>query len=1225
MIKISKHRFLLISILFFLGFYLTKNIDYSNQDKKSDFHSFSENLIEKEQILDKWMDSLDVKLAENHFSKFVNNNSHEIDWLFNEYGISFYIFTNNQYVYWTNNSIVLPTNPNKLQESFANLGSASVVLKKRQVHGFNIIGLILIKTNFPYENEFLKNEFHSSFSLSDDTQLINGDKNDVGAIFNKERNYLFTLKKETKRDFAAQNTLLLLLLILGVFSFLLYGRDLFHDRKFKIWHFLIFSTFLISIRFFIQYILKPDILLNLPLFNPRYFASSELFPSLGDLVITVGLISYLIFVFYSKVHLIPLTKKEKKFGFLLISIWLFIIHIYSIWALSIFRNLIVDSTFNFEAYNVLKLSIYSIWGYLVFILSFAGFILLVDKAGSYLKNVFSYKHLAAIIVSISILTLVLWQIFGNSFDTISYLAFLLITLFWLYIKYYRETRFVSIFILVALFSAYATNYIHRKSFEKRIEETKVTAVNLAREQDPVAEVVIEDAILQMKNDSTLKKLLLPNNFEYDNLFNHLKINYFEGYLRRYNMQVTICNPTDSLLVQQNENNWFQCYNFFNELATNDGIETNIKGLYYLQNSMGLVNYLFRVTLQLPLVNEEVSVFIELIDKPNQEVLGYPELLLEKTNTFRETSSLENYAKFTGNQLLSRVGEFPYAFDRSVYKNTDVEFAFFQSEDFDHLVYNYGNSSIIISQPTIQFYNILISFTYIFFFFLIMITILSIIGNRFTHIIDFQFSIRNKITYSMILILFISMIFVGGGTVLYTISQFENNQYKILSEKIQSVLVELEHKLSQVDDIDNISEDYLNSLLVKFSNVFYTDINLYDLQGNLLATSRREIFDRKLTSNKINAIAYRELVLNKKARIVHKENIGELSYYSAYVPFISSDNQLLAYLNLPYFSKEILLRQELLKVLVAVINIYAFLIILSIIMAIYMSNRLTEPLRLVQQRIKNIDLSKKNERINYTGKDEIGDLVGEYNKMLDELDQSTMLLAKSERESAWREMARQIAHEIKNPLTPMKLSVQLLEKSWQNKDNDFNKRFERVTQTLIEQIDSLSSIASSFSQFAQIPIAQFEKVNIVQRLQLSSELFDECSNVKILFDNPEITEVFVYADNERMLQVFNNLIKNAIQAVPPNRKGEVHLCISKSEVSVVIEIMDNGIGIPEQMENNLFQPNFTTKSSGTGLGLAIVKNIIEEFGGAIWFKSKVDKGSSFFISMPLYKPRHKTYK
>lgn len=1215
---LKKHIFLFLSIIAFAFIWISQQSIWYSGKQYDNYYDFNVSLTEKEYLLDSWMDSLKTNLDKGRLALFVNNNKESIDWLFSEHGISFSVYSNGNFVYWTNNSIVLPADASDLNTGFYDKGNAAVEIRKHIAPAYTIIGSILIKYKYPYENTFLKNQYHKSLPIGSNIYIEKGNKTDHGAIFNKEGEYLFTLKSHNRSSQVLKDTFSLIFFLIAIILILTYGRNLFSNTKFKIWHFIIFAGSFLLIRFAFQFFIKPDFIYNQSLFNPKHFASSLFFPSLGDVFITVALFSYLIFVFYSKVPL-PAGNKLTKTGIAIrIALWFVVIHFYCLGSLYVFRHLIDDSSFQFEAYKVLRLSIYSFVGYLVFILSFIGLILLIDKATTFFKSAIKVKHIVLIVLSTAIVFISLWLLIGNSFDILSYITFLFICLFWIINKYFYRIRFVSVFVLVALISTYTSNYIQRKSFEKRIEESKVIAVGLASEQDPVAEVVISDVIFTMHKDSTLKQMLWPDNFNYNTLFAYIQKEYFEGYLRQYDFQLTLCSPTDSLLVQTNDEAWYHCYNFFNNLIQNEGFETNIPNLYYLKNNLGLINYLFQIEIELK-NNENVSLFIELLNKPIHEVLGYPELLLKDNNWQNNTRQLDNYAKYSGNRLLTRVGDFPYAFDRSVYGNKESEFAFFQSEGYDHLVYNYNNnSSIVISNQTVVFYNALISFTYIFLFFLIIVIILSLIGNRFTHIIDFNLSIKNRITFSMLAILVVSMIFVGTGTAFYTKVQFENNQNRILSEKIQSVLVEIEHKLSDIHYIEEINVDYLNNLLIKFSNVFYTDINMYDLQGNLIATSRNEIFDRQLTSNKINAVAYRELVLNKKARVVHKENIGELEYYSAYVPFISADNKLLAYLNLPYFSKEIELRQELLRVLVAVVNIYAFLFILSIIVAIYMSNRLTEPLRLVQQRIRNIDLSKQNERLNYTGDDEIAELVNEYNRMLDELDLSARLLAKSERESAWREMARQIAHEIKNPLTPMKLSVQLLEKSWNNNDSDFEDRLKRVAQTLIDQIDSLSSIATAFSQFAQMPPIRSEKVNLLQHIQNSGELFEECSNVRLTIDTPKVEEVNVLADKERMVQVFNNLIKNAIQAIPKNKVGEVFIGLKISSESVVVEIRDNGIGIPPDLENHLFEPNFTTKGSGTGLGLAIVKNIIEEFGGAIWFKSKVDEGTSFFVSMPLFK-------
>jgi nitrogen fixation/metabolism regulation signal transduction histidine kinase len=471
---------------------------------------------------------------------------------------------------------------------------------------------------------------------------------------------------------------------------------------------------------------------------------------------------------------------------------------------------------------------------------------------------------------------------------------------------------------------------------------------------------------------------------------------------------------------------------------------------------------------------------------------------------------------------------------------------------------------------------------------------------------------------MIGLLLLSLILVGSGTLVYNFKQFERNLYESIGEKLQSVLVEMEHKLGGEYELDEGYSDYLTYLLNKFSSVFYIDINLYDTNGNLLASSRPQIFEKGLMGQKMNVDAYRRMVIQKMGKYIHKEHIGELTYYSAYVPFVNDNNELLAYLNLPYFTKQSALRKEIYTIVVAVVNIYFFLILLSIIIAIFVSNNITKPLQLIQQRFRAIDLGKKNEPIQYESQDEIGSLIKEYNRMVSELTENAEKLAKSERESAWREMAKQIAHEIKNPLTPMKLSVQYLQKAWKEKNPDFDQRIERFSNSLISQINNLSKIATEFSNFAKMPRAKAQKVNIIQKIEESISLFDGTHNVNFntLYDKER--ELYVYADIEQVLIVFSNLIQNAIQAIPNERKGVIAINVEEISEFVKITIEDNGVGIPEELKEKLFRPNFTTKSSGMGLGLAIVKNIVENSGGSIGYDTQLNTGTSFYVTFPAFK-------
>jgi nitrogen fixation/metabolism regulation signal transduction histidine kinase len=273
--------------------------------------------------------------------------------------------------------------------------------------------------------------------------------------------------------------------------------------------------------------------------------------------------------------------------------------------------------------------------------------------------------------------------------------------------------------------------------------------------------------------------------------------------------------------------------------------------------------------------------------------------------------------------------------------------------------------------------------------------------------------------------------------------------------------------------------------------------------------------------------------------------------------------------------------------------------------------------MLQEKFQVMAKDEAYEQIDYSSDDELGVLVNEYNKMVVELNKSIRLLAKSEREMAWREMAKQIAHEIKNPLTPMKLSIQLLQKSWKNKDDDFNDRLEKVSDTLVEQINSLSAIATEFSAFATMPKELFEKIDLVSKIENSLNLFQESERLNLNFNKPNKEKIYITGDKEQLLRVFNNLIKNAIQAIPKDKNGTINIEMELTEKDVLVKIKDNGSGVKPELREKLFEPNFTTKTSGMGLGLAMVKRMIENMQGEIWFETIEGNGSVFFVKFPVH--------
>lgn len=353
-----------------------------------------------------------------------------------------------------------------------------------------------------------------------------------------------------------------------------------------------------------------------------------------------------------------------------------------------------------------------------------------------------------------------------------------------------------------------------------------------------------------------------------------------------------------------------------------------------------------------------------------------------------------------------------------------------------------------------------------------------------------------------------------------------------------------------------------------------------------------------------------------------EHVGQLRYVASYAPLFDSSGRLIAWLCVPSWYSYDDMQRELFSLLSIMISIYLVILLVAAFLSLLVARQFARPLKLLSERLRLFRLRGSNSHLSYSGNDEISQLVAQYNRLVDQLEEAAERLALSERQSAWKQMARQVTHEIKNPLTPMRLSVQMLQRLRDSDDPErFKAYFDKTTHMLIEQIDTLSNIATAFSDFARMPEAKRRPLDIINRLQTSVELFQsnpEGVNVS-LHISPDISKnpPSVLADPEQLSQVFSNLLKNAIQAIPRNQKVRYVSVSATSDCDYVhINFTDNGMGIPEEIRDRIFLPNFTTKSSGSGLGLAIVNNIVDSNNGKISFTTTTGKGTTFTISFPL---------
>jgi signal transduction histidine kinase len=479
----------------------------------------------------------------------------------------------------------------------------------------------------------------------------------------------------------------------------------------------------------------------------------------------------------------------------------------------------------------------------------------------------------------------------------------------------------------------------------------------------------------------------------------------------------------------------------------------------------------------------------------------------------------------------------------------------------------------------------------------------------------KLSLSTRIFISMILLVLGASILIVGITVYQYKQEAENYHRERLERKEQAIRENIKFILASTtylvntENIDMIFRE--RNKIHEMAQVHEMQINIYDLEGALLIKSDQSFF-RDTTDNQLDRDILRKLELSESKRYIEKTEINGQKFQSSYTYVVDGKFKPLAILYLPYLQDDSVLNRDLNNFLLRMGEVYLFMLFLAIILSYFLSKYITKSLKIISDKITETRLDKRNQKIDITNaSEEIYTLVAAYNSMIDELEESAVKLAAGEREQAWREMAKQVAHEIKNPLTPMRLSVQSFERNFDRNDPEIEAKVAEYSTTLINQIDTMSSIAAAFSNFAKMPAQQNEMLNVPKIVKLALDIFNE-DYIQFSSEKEEILAKF---DRTQLIRVITNLLKNAIQAMVGQENPRIILSIHEEASYVCVIISDNGVGISEENIEKVFEPKFTTKSSGMGLGLAMVKNIVETYSGSITFTSKQGKGTTFKLRFP----------
>ncbi len=744
---------------------------------------------------------------------------------------------------------------------------------------------------------------------------------------------------------------------------------------------------------------------------------------------------------------------------------------------------------------------------------------------------------------------------------------------------------------MVLYAGFTAALVFGLSFQKRIAERSdfISQVYIEDNNRTNKEIEgIKDSILTSGIIKIISTLPYPAKFEKPDIIEYLKSNLSES-------QIDYLDEDFEVYIYDGYANSY----FDNDFRREDEIVSDISigkqthpGIYYIPFKQKYIIDFFTQNENYP--GSRLRIYFGLKAKSNslKKDVNTDYIVYQNNRTLKESNSsaasFEPFINFADGQ---------YFFDRK-----------------SIIVKEKSDGIKIISVEKIA--NLLKPISIFSFFFLFigillfLITLLNSVYSFLPESLNLKFkkanSLRSRLQLMVILLIIISFLFIGFVSFYYFKNILESNQNQEFVRDLEKIQKDIYATNKDALD-DQGSLIILSNSLLELSEIHNVDISLYDRNAVLVNTINPD----KKPNLKFEAA---QLFFNNYR--LNTINTFENSEYASFIALKRLNPMIYGFVEVNHRTTGAI-TDRLKEFINTILNLYVFLFLLAGAIAISVANSITYPLTALSEKLKQTKLGRKNEQLQWESRDEIGVLIQEYNSMISKLEESATLLAKTERDHAWKEMAKQVAHEVKNPLTPMKLSVQSLDRAISADPDNAKAIIKKTTKTLVEQIDTLTEIANSFANLAKMPKASNERIVLNTVVESVHDLFEGRDDFQFQLILP-MDDLNIYADRNQLVRILNNLIKNAAQAIPSDRNGKIVMELSQKEQNALIRLSDNGSGIKEEMRDKIFTPNFTTKSTGTGIGLAMCANMIETLSGKIYFDSEINVGTDFYIEIPLMK-------
>ncbi len=1209
--KYTTTIFLLLAVILTFTFYIVQSIHERNLTSEHEFRYFSHHIdLQSVITLNK------SKVVANIITENPNNYWTKLDSLLKDENYACFVTYYDSLCYWNTNKVKLSGVLNLSSNNnvhIANLSSGWYLYTINKVFQYKIYLLELIEPHYQLKNDILAVKSNSKYTHNPQLKLTLDKKLATHSIYNTNNQFIVgIINTNNHTNSTSSNYLIFTLFILiciFIYLYIFYRiLDTTLSRTYPILGFLVIIIIIALLRYFDAILHLPHELKMSLLFTQNIY-KIPLSRTSGDLMLNT------ILILITSIFTYRFFKFKKVTNSVIINIVGYaVFFIYTIVVIYIIYQLILDKqVFSFSDTTIHNKT-----------LIFSVIIILILNIGMYysLRTYLSHSKKDNYIVLpyfTIIITAVVIYYLTNIHVNIIILALLILAVvvtIKLFIWKYLTDPFINRLTIILILSALSAIIISLADEQRNDNYEKFIARTLSITNDHIFEKSYKEKAVSISTDTNLiDRTFYDTTFTDAHLQNYVIQRYFKNINKKYDIQITNCGKNDLISIQP-EGEIQGCEIYFNNLIKEMTLPVNDSSLFIVNNGTESNYYIGKITLINPLnTNEKRHLFIEFISSHVPEGYGYTELLVDKQ---RNTLNLNDYsfAIYLRDILTYKFGDYAYntLFQTHSYFKLNT---FYNFNNYRHYAVKISPEKyLIISRKLTPTTLKIVVFSIIF----ILLSIISIFIYLMLYarkvFYSFRLSLKARLQSLIISTLTITFILMGITTLIFFNDIIKENIKKQLTEKANSVLIELQHKLSPINSFKNQDKELLQELLHKFSMVFFTDINLYDDSGKLLATSRPEIFNKNLLSKYVNPSAFNAIFHENKLEFITEEKIGTLKYFSAFVPINLNNDSPIGIVNLPYFARQNQITKSYYIMLSYLLNIYVIIGIIGALIAIIFSRYLTKPLVLLQESIAAIRIDKHNEKIQWNKNDEIGLLINEYNLMVGKLEQSAELLKHSERENAWREVARQIAHEIKNPLTPMKLNVQYLEKAYKNNDPEFAIKIKSISKSLITQIDVLNDVAEMFSDFSKSKSKHVDRVNLKDVITSAVNLFNKNDKVSISTNYKNVKGKLITLGHEKdLLRVITNILKNAIQSITNDKKGLITINVTTTSQFIIVVITDNGKGISEEMKSKIFHPYFTTKTSGTGLGLAITKNIMNEIGGSVNFESVSTGGTQFVLKFP----------